>query len=77
MPVLRDVEGFLGGGQELEHDGGGGGVDDRGGNQLVHRFVVGGLGGVVDETCAGDVDGAGEEGHAQGFLVRDGLEGAD
>jgi hypothetical protein len=31
----------------------------------------------VDEAGAAAVDGAGEEGHAQGFVVGDALEGAD
>ena len=53
------------------------GVDDGGGDELVHCFVVGGFGRVVDEAGAADVDAAGEEGHAQGFVVRDALEGAD
>lgn len=65
------------GGEEFQDVGGGRGVDDGAGDELVHGFVVGGFGGVVDEAGAGDVDGAGEEGHAQGFLVGDGLEGAD
>lgn len=30
--------------------------DDGGGDDLVHRFVVGGVGWVVDETCTGAVD---------------------
>ena len=63
--------------QELEDVGGGRGVDDGGGDELVHGFVVGGVGGVVDEAGAAAVDGAGEEGHADGFLVGDSLEGAD
>ena len=52
MAVLRDVERFLGGGQEFEDDGRGRGVDDGGGDDLVHGFVVGGFGGVVDEAGA-------------------------
>jgi hypothetical protein len=31
----------------------------------------------VDEAGAARVDAAGEEGHAQGFVVRDALQGAD
>ena len=76
VAVRRDVEGLVVV-QELEHVGGGWGVDDGGGDELVHGFVVGGLGGVVHEAGATAVDGAGEEGHAQGFLVRDALEGAN
>ena len=77
MAVLGQVEGFLGGGEEFQDVGRGWCVDDGGGDELVHCFVVGGFGGVVDEAGAGDVDGAREEGHAEGFLVGDGLEGAD
>lgn len=76
MAVRRDIEGLVVV-QELEDVGRGRGVDDGGGDELVHGFVVGGLGGVVHEAGAAAVDGAGEEGHAQGFLVRDALEGAD
>ena len=31
----------------------------------------------MDETRAAEVDAAGEEGHAEGFVVGDALEGAD
>ena len=63
--------------EEFEEVGGGWGVDDGGGDELVHCFVVGGVGGVVQEAGAAAVDGAGEEGDAEGFLVGDALEGAD
>lgn len=63
--------------QEFEHVGWRGDVDDGGGDDLVHGLVVGGFGWVVDEPGAAAVDGAGEEGHADGFLVGDALEGAD
>ena len=72
MPVLRHVQGLVVV-QELQHVGGRAGVDDGGGDELVHGLVVGGLGGVVHEAGAAAVDGAGEEGHADGFLVRDAL----
>jgi len=39
--------------------------------------VVGGFGGVVDDAGAAAVDGAAEEGHADGFLMGYALEGAD
>lgn len=52
-------------------------VDHRGGNELVHGLVVGGVAWVVDEAGAADVDGAREEGHPEGLLVRDALEGTD
>lgn len=76
MPVGGEVEGFVAV-EQLEHVAGGGRVHDGGGDQLVHGFVVGGVGGVVHEAGAAAGDGAGEEGHADGFLVRDALEGAD
>lgn len=76
MAVSGDVEWFVIV-EELEDVGGERGVDDGGGDDLVHCFVVGGFGGVVDEASAAAVDGAGEEGHAEGFLVRDALEGAN
>lgn len=53
------------------------GVDDRGRDELVHGLVVRRLGRVVHQPRAAAVDGAREEGHAQRFLVRDALEGAD
>lgn len=76
MPVGGDVELFV----VVEHADDvrrGRGVDDGGRDELVHGFVVRGFGGVVDEARAADVDAAGEEGHAEGFVVRDALEGAD
>ena len=62
---------------ELKHVGGRAGVDDGSGDQLVHGLVVGRLGGVVHEAGAAAVDRAGEEGHADGLLVRDALQGTD
>ena len=63
--------------EEFEDVVGRRGVDDGSGDDLVHCLVVAGLCGVVDETGAAAVNGAGEEGHAKGFLVGDALEGAD
>lgn len=77
MPVLRHVEGFLTRVQEFEDVGWGRGVDHGGGDELVHCLVVGRLGGVVDKASAADVDGAGQESHAERFLVRNGLESAN
>lgn len=53
------------------------GVDNGRRDQLVHGLVVGGVRRVVHEAGAAGVDAAGEEGHADGFVVRDALEGAD
>lgn len=53
------------------------GVDDRGGDELIHRLMIARMGRIVDEPGATDVDGAGEESHAEGFVVGDSLEGAD
>ena len=63
--------------QHLDDVGGGRGVDDGGGDELVHCFVVGGLAGVVHEAGAAAVDAAREEGDAHGLVVGDALEGAD
>ena len=63
--------------QQLEQVGGCGAVDDGRRDQLVHGFVVRRLAGVVHEAGAAAGDGAGEEGHADGFLMRDALERAD
>lgn len=56
MGVGGDVEGFVGV-EELEDVGWRGDVDDGGGDDLVHGFVVGGVRGVVQEAgaAAGDV----------------------
>lgn len=77
VAVLRNVQRLLAAVEEFQHIAGRGRVDDRGGNDLVHGLVVGRFGRVVDETGAAAVDGAGEESHAQGFLVGNGLERAD
>lgn len=76
VTVLRDVEGFVGV-QETEDVGVWRGVDDGRRDDLIHCLVIVGFGGVVHETCAAHVDGAGEEGHAKRFVVCDALEGAD
>ena len=68
MAVCRDVEGLVVV-QEFEDVGGRAGVDNGGGDELVHGLVVGGLRGVVDEAGAAAVHSTGEEGHANGFLV--------
>ena len=76
MAVCGDVEGLVVV-QEFEDVGGRAGIDDGGGDKLVHGLVVGGLRGVMDKAGAATVDSAREEGHADGFLVRNALEGAD
>lgn len=48
MAVGGDVEGFRVAVEQFDDVGGGWGVYDGGGDELVHCFVVGGLGGVVD-----------------------------
>ena len=77
MPVLRNVEGLLGGVQELEDVRWGWGVYYAGGDELVHRLMVGGFRGVMDEAGSTDGDSAGEKGHAEGLLVGYLLEGAN
>lgn len=76
MAVLGDVEGFVVV-EEFEDVGGRGSVDDGGGDELVHGFVGGGVGGVIEEAGAAGGDGAGEEGYADRTLLGDALEGAD
>ena len=76
MAVQGDVEGFVVV-EELEDVGGGRGADDGGGDELVHCFVVGGVGGVVEDAGAADGGAAAEEGHADAAAVGDGLESAD
>ena len=63
--------------QQLEHVTGRGRVDDRGRDELVHGLVVLRARGVVHKASAAAVDGAGEEGHADGAVLGDALEGAD
>lgn len=76
MAVEGDVKGFVVV-EDAEDVGGGRGVDDGRGDQLVHGLVGGGVGGVVEQAGAAGGHGAGEEGDADGALLGDGLEGAD
>ena len=55
VAVGGDVEGFVGV-EQFEDVGGRRDVDDGGGDDLVHCFVVGGVGGVVQDAGAGAVD---------------------
>ena len=57
--------------EELEDVAGWGGVDDGGGDELVHCFVVGWVGRVVHEARAAGVHCAAEEGHADGAPLGD------
>lgn len=57
--------------EELEDVAGWRRVDDGGGDELVHGFVVGRVGGVVHEARAARVDRAAEEGEADGAPLRD------
>ena len=68
--VGRDVERFVVV-EELEDVAGRWGVDDGGGDELVHCFVVGGVGRVVHKACTAGVHGAAEEGHADGATLGD------
>ena len=76
LAVRGDVERFVVV-EKFEDVGRGRGVDYAGRDELIHGFVVGGVGGVVDEAGAAGIHCAGDEGHADGALVRDALEGAD
>jgi len=51
--------------------------DDRGGDELVHCFVVLGMGGVVNDAGAAGVNCTREEGESYVTVVGDALEGAD
>jgi len=51
--------------------------DDRGGDKLVHCFVVLGVGRVVDDAGAAGVDCTREEGESDVAVVGDALEGAN
>lgn len=55
--------------QKLEHIRRRRGVDDRGGDELIHGLVIRGFGGVMHKTGAAAVDCTGEECHADGFLM--------
>jgi hypothetical protein len=68
MAILRDIQRFIVV-EEFEDVGGWGGVDNGRGDELVHGFVGGGVGRVVEEAGAAGGDGAGEEGDADGALV--------
>lgn len=76
MPVLRDVERLVVV-QQFDDVVGRRRVDDRAADELVHGFVVARFAGVVHEARAADVYAAGEEGHADGLVVRDALQGAE
>ena len=52
-------------------------VDDAGGDELVHSFVVGRVRGIVDESGAAGIDAAGKEGHTKRFVVGDTLKRAE
>ena len=49
-------------------------VNDGGSDELVHSLVVGGLGGIVNETGTANINGTREKSHAEGFLVGDALQ---
>lgn len=52
-------------------------IDDRGGDDLIHCFVVRGFGRVMYKACTAAIDGTGEEGHTERFLVGDTLKSTD
>lgn len=76
MPVLRDVQGFVGV-QEFDDIGWSGCVDDARGDELIHGLVVVEFRGVVHEAGAAGVYTAREKGHAERFVVGDALEGSN
>ena len=76
MAVGGDVEGFVIV-KELKNIRGGRRIDHRSGNDLIHRFVVGWFGRIVDKAGAAAVNGARKKGHTDRFLVGNALESAD
>lgn len=63
--------------KELDNVGWGRGVDDRGGNELVHGLVVRWLSWVVNKAGAADVDSTRKESHTKRLLMRNALESAN
>ena len=57
--------------EELEDVAGWGRVDDGGRDELVHGFVVGGVGGVMHEARTAGVNRAAKEGEADGAPLGD------
>jgi hypothetical protein len=76
VTILGDIEGFVVV-EKFEEVGGGWGVDDGRGDELIHGFVGRGVRGIVEETGAAGGDGAGEEGYSDGSLLGDALKGSD
>lgn len=77
MAVERDVEGLLLLLEKFEDVGGGWCVDNTGADELIHCFVIGGVGGIVDEAGAARVDASAKESHADAAIVGDALKGTD
>ena len=59
--VVGNVEGAVGV-EEFEDVAWWRNIDDIGCDELIHSFMVGGMGRVVEETRGEEADGAGEEG---------------
>lgn len=74
--IGRDVEWFVVV-EELEDVAVWWGCDDGGGDELIHCFMVRRMGGIVEETGAGCVSSARQEGETDGTVVGDSLESAD
>lgn len=62
MAVSRDVERFVIV-EKLKDIGGGRCIHDRGGDDLVHCFVVGWFGRIMNEAGAAAVNGTRKKGH--------------
>lgn len=76
MTIGGDIEQFMVV-EELEDIGGRRRVDNGSGDDLVHRFVVGRFGRIMDQASAAAVNGTRQEGHTDRFLKSNSLESAD
>lgn len=77
MAVGRNVKRFVATVKKFDDVRRGRAVHYSRGDNLIHSLMVGGMGRIVHQTCAADIDGTGEEGHAQGLLMRNALQGPD
>lgn len=63
--------------EELEDVRSRGGIDDGGGDELIHRLMVGWFCRIMNETCAAAVHRTRKESHSKRLLMSDALEGSD
>lgn len=77
MAILRDVNRLLIVVQETKDVGRRRGVDNAASDELIHSLMVTRVLRVMKQTGPARVHAAGEEGDAEGLVVRDLLERAD